>query len=64
MAARRGDPVLTAAAAVRAPIGRDASLLFAADIGYTIVGIVFTGDQARLSGMAGVTSALRLGVSF
>lgn len=51
------------AATLRAPIGRDASLLIAADLGYTAVGVVFVGDQARLSGMAGVTTALRVGVS-
>jgi hypothetical protein len=48
---------------LRAPISRDASLLVGVDAGYTIVGIVFVGDQARLSGMAGVTLGLRLGVS-
>jgi len=50
-------------ATLRAPISRDASLLFGADLGYTLVGIIFVGDQARLSGMAGVTLGLRAGVS-
>ncbi len=48
---------------LRAPIGEDASLLFAADAGYTLIGIVFVGDRARLSGLAGITLGLRLGVS-
>jgi hypothetical protein len=50
-------------ATLRAPVGQDASLLFAADAGYTLIGIVFVGDQARLSGLAGITLGLRLGLS-
>lgn len=54
---------LLAVASLRAPISRNASLLLAFDFGYTVVGIVFVGDQARLSGMAGITASLRVGIA-
>jgi hypothetical protein len=59
------SPLLAAllTATLGAPIGQDASLLLGLDAGYTIIGIVFVGDQARLSGMAGITLGLRLGVA-
>jgi hypothetical protein len=34
------------------------------DLGYTALGIVFVGDQARLSGMAGVCAAVRIGAAW
>ena len=59
------SPLLAAllTATLRAPIGQDASLLVGMDAGYTIVGIVFVGDQTRLSGMAGITLGVRVGVA-
>lgn len=65
-AKNEGSLVLStlAAAALHAgpPDGPWASIGF--DLGYTPVGIVFLGDQARLSGMADTTFALRLGVAW
>lgn len=55
---------LVAVASLRAPISQGASLLLALDFGYTIVGIVFVGDQARLSGMAGISAGVRAGLAF
>ena len=54
--------VLTAllTTSVRAPLG-SLRLITGVDIGYTLVGVVFLGDQARLSGMADVTFALHNG---
>jgi hypothetical protein len=51
------------AASVQSELG-GVRLLTGADIGYTIVGVVFLGDQARLSGMADTTFMLRTGISW
>jgi hypothetical protein len=57
--------VLTAllAASIRAPLG-SVLLVTGFDIGYTLVGVVFLGDQARLSGMADATFAIRNGLAW
>jgi hypothetical protein len=57
--------VLTAllAASVQAKLGA-INLLTGADIGYTLVGVAFLGDQARLAGMADTTFMLRTGISW
>lgn len=48
---------------VRAPLA-GVQIMTGADIGYTLVGVVFLGDQARLSGMADITFALRTGLAW
>ena len=39
------------------------AVLTGADIGYTLIGVAFLGDQTRLSGMADTTFMLRTGTS-
>jgi hypothetical protein len=52
------------AASVRAPLTEQVQVVLGLDLGYTLKGIVFLGDQARLSGMADATFALRAGLAF
>jgi hypothetical protein len=51
------------AATIRAELG-GISVLTGADIGYTLVGVAFLGDQARLAGMADTTFMLRTGIAW
>jgi hypothetical protein len=51
------------AASVRAELG-GLTVLTGADIGYTLVGVAFLGDQSHLAGMADTTFMLRTGVSW
>lgn len=51
------------AASLRAPLGGGWSALLALDAGYLPTGVVFLADLARAAGMAGVTVAVRIGVS-
>lgn len=51
------------AASIRAQLG-GVSVLTGADIGYTLVGVAFLGDQAHLAGMADTTFMLRTGVAW
>jgi hypothetical protein len=51
------------AASIRAQLG-SLSVLTGADIGYTLVGVAFLGDQARLAGMADTTFMLRTGLAW
>jgi hypothetical protein len=51
------------AATIRAELG-GISVLTGADIGYTLVGVAFLGDQARLAGMADTTFMLRTGMAW
>jgi hypothetical protein len=51
-------------ASVRAPLSNALQAVIAAELGYTFVGVVFLGDQAHLSGMAGPSCALRVGLAW
>ena len=51
------------ATSIQADIG-GVQLLTGADIGYALAGVVFLGDQARLSGMADTTFMLRAGLGW
>jgi hypothetical protein len=51
-------------ATARWPLGGGTDALLGLDIGYTPAGVVFLGDQARLSGMADVTLGLRIGAGW
>lgn len=55
---------LLLAATARWPLGESTHASIGAELGYTPIGIVFLGDQARLSGMADTTFALRIGVGW
>jgi hypothetical protein len=55
---------LLANATLRFDVSASLQALLGADLGYAPVGVVFLGDQARLSGMADTTLALRLGAAF
>jgi hypothetical protein len=55
---------LLLAATARWSLGASAHAVLGAEIGYTPVGVVFLGDQARLSGMADTTFALRIGTGW
>jgi hypothetical protein len=49
-------------AAIRAPLSGALLAALGVDFGYTLVGIVFLGDQARLSGMADATFGAHAGL--
>lgn len=55
---------LLLAATARWSLGASAHAVLGAELGYTPVGVVFLGDQARLSGMADTTFALRIGTGW
>ena len=47
----------------RASLG-DVQLLTGADLGYTLVGVIFAGNRTPISGMADLTFGLRMGVAW
>jgi hypothetical protein len=66
VAARNASGVVVTAllaASLRAPLG-SVLLISGFDIGYTLVGVVFLGDEAELSGMADVTFGIRNGLAW